>query len=564
MREVIQKLNMLLTHQQKRFLLILFGLTIVLSLIETIGISAIMPFISMASNPNILDNGYYSYVYNFFGFESKNLFIIVFGFSLIGFYILRAIYSVFYSYSLNRFSFGTYNEFAYRLFKGYINLPYKDFVTKNTSLLTKNIMSEAQNLSNLVQHGLIFVAEFFTVLFLYALLLAVDWQMTLVLSIVLGIKVFSLTKVLSKIVKKEGKKRSEFQAKFMRIISETFGNFKLVKLYGNEHEIFKSFENANSNYTKSNIIYSTINQIPRGILETLGFSILIGIVLYILFRYQDASFVIPIISMYALALYRMLPAINRIMISYNGMIFLQKSLDIVHDDLTYIIEPEGNDVIRFNTSLTLSKVSFDYNKTTNVLHDISLTIHKGDRIAFIGESGSGKSTLVDIIIGVYKPSFGLVMIDDTPLSNANIKAWRAKIGYIPQSIYLLDGTVGENVSFGHEYDEMKIINALQKANIWEFLLSKDGIHTRVGEGGIQLSGGQKQRIGIARALYSAPDILVLDEATSALDTETEASIMNEIYAIGQDKTLIVIAHRLSTLQGCSKIIQIKNGKLIYE
>ena len=192
---------------------------------------------------------------------------------------------------------------------------------------------------------------------------------------------------------------------------------------------------------------------------------------------------------------------------------------------------------------------------------ISLKIYKGDKVAFIGESGSGKSTLVDLIIGVYKPQNGQISIDGVALSSENIKSWRKKVGYIPQTIYLFDGTVGENVAFGHEYDEAKIIEALKKANIYDFLLLKEGINTKVGDGGIQLSGGQKQRIGIARALYSDPEVLVLDEATSALDNETEAKIMDEIYEVSAHKTLIVIAHRLSTIERCNKKFKIINGKL---
>jgi ABC-type multidrug transport system fused ATPase/permease subunit len=182
-------------------------------------------------------------------------------------------------------------------------------------------------------------------------------------------------------------------------------------------------------------------------------------------------------------------------------------------------------------------------------------------VAFIGESGSGKTTLADIIIGIYRPQKGALYADNTLINNSNILSWRAKIGYIPQNIYLFDGTVAENVSFGSKYDNEKLIIALKKAKIWDFLESKDGASTRVGEGGIQLSGGQQQRIGIARALYNNPDILVLDEATSSLDDATESQIMEEIYDLSGNITLIIIAHRLSTVERCDRKIMIEDGKI---
>jgi WLAB PROTEIN len=271
---------------------------------------------------------------------------------------------------------------------------------------------------------------------------------------------------------------------------------------------------------------------------------------------------LPIISMYALALYRILPALNRILSNYNTLLFFSNSLDVVYNDLNYTPQIEGKDFIDFKNKIELTNISFEYTKNKKVLEDINITINKGDKVAFVGESGSGKSTLVDLIIGLYRPLSGEIVIDDKKLTSDNIKSYRSKVGYIPQSIYLFDGTVGENVSFGYEYDKEKIIKVLKKANIYDFLSSKEGIDTLVGDGGIQLSGGQKQRIGIARALYSDPEILVLDEATSALDNETEAKIMDEIYETSHDKTLLIIAHRLSTIERCDRKIMLANGKII--
>lgn len=558
-----KKLLAITTRQEKKNFIILIFMSIFLSIIETVGISAIMPFITLASDPSkIVSNKYSKMVYDFFEFSTTTNFMIFFGLFLIGFYIFRATYSMLYNYILNKFAFGRFHAFAFRLFKNYTNLPYKRFVKRNSAELIKTIVNEASNLSFYMQSLLLIFSEFFTVVLLYALLLLMDWKMTLVLTILLGAKVLFLLFFLKKRIEKEGLKRSIMQSKFYKILNETFGNFKIIKLIQNEEKLYSEFSNISYGYARANIVSNTLNQLPRLSLETIGFSVLIGIVVYVLFQYNDANFVLPIISMYALALYRILPALNRILSNYNTLLFLSNSLDIVYSDLSYTPQTEGKDFIDFKNKIELTNVSFEYNKNKKVLENINIIINKGDKVAFVGESGSGKSTLVDLIIGLYKPLSGEIVIDDKKLTSDNVKSYRSKVGYIPQSIYLFDGTVGENVAFGYEYDKEKIMEVLKKANIYDFLSSKEGIDTLVGDGGIQLSGGQKQRIGIARALYSDPEILVLDEATSALDNETEAKIMDEIYETSQDKTLLIIAHRLSTIERCDRKIMLSNGKII--
>ena len=559
----LKKLLAITTRQEKKNFIILIFMSIFLSVIETVGISAIMPFITLASDPSkIVGNEYSKKIYNFFDFSTTTNFMIFFGLFLIGFYIFRAFYSIFYNYLLNKFAFGRFHSFAFRLFKNYTNLPYKRFVKRNSSELIKTIVNEASNLSFYMQSLLLIFSEFFTIVLLYTLLLLMNWKMTLVLTILLGAKVLFLLSFLKKRIEKEGTRRSIMQSKFYKILNETFGNFKIIKLIQNEQKLYSEFSSISYGYAKANIVSNTLNQLPRLSLETIGFGILIGIVVYVLFKYNDANFVLPIISMYALALYRILPALNRILSNYNTLLFLSSSLDIVYSDLSYTPQTEGKDFMDFKNKIELISISFEYNKNKKVLKNINITINKGDKIAFVGESGSGKSTLVDLIIGLYKPLSGEIIIDGKKLTSDNIKSYRSKVGYIPQSIYLFDGTVGENVAFGYEYDKERIIEVLKKANIYDFLSSKEGIDTLVGDGGIQLSGGQKQRIGIARALYSDPEILVLDEATSALDNETEAKIMDEIYEISQDKTLLIIAHRLSTIERCDRKIMLFNGKII--
>jgi len=544
--------------------LLLFS--IIISLIETIGISIIMPFISIATDFNLIhENKYYNYIYTIFNFENEITYIMSFGTILICFYILRSIINLLYFYSLNKFTQGRYHLLAYRLFENYLGMPYKDFINKNSSTLTKTIVNEAAHLTLLISAILFMFSEVFVIVFINAMLLFVNYKITVILTLFLAINAIIMIKTISRKIKKAGIKREIVLTKFYEIINRSFGNFKLIKLKSKGDEILKDFGRSSYSYAEANITNATLNHVPRLFLEAIAFGVIIFIITYMVWKTEEnISNVLPIVSMFVLALYRLMPSVNRIMTSYNQILYFHKSLDIVHTDLMYDNENLGNQTVKLENKIVIKDMKFEYENNVNVLNSINLTIKIGSKIAFIGESGSGKSTLVDLLIGLYKPNSGNILADGIELDDTNIKAWRSKVGYIPQTVYLFDGTVGENIAFGEPYDKEKIDDCLKKAKIYDFLYGKKGQKTLVGEGGILLSGGQKQRIAIARALYTSPEILVLDEATSALDDDTEKQIMNEIYDISNGKTLIIIAHRLTTLDRCEKIYKLENGELLID
>jgi ATP-binding cassette subfamily B protein/ATP-binding cassette subfamily C protein len=559
---IIDKLFKLLTRRHKVYLIILLVLTVGFALIETLGISVIMPFISLASDPGLLASGWYKKAFDFFGAASAESFIIGLGIGIICFYIFRAVYSVFLTYFMNRFSFGMYKYFSKKVFKTVLSVSYRLYTVKNSAELMRTITNEANEISRISLNVLQFCSEAFTILMVYTVIVLLNWKMTLIVSVVLLFIVLFLLSILTRRNKIQGAKRFASGRKMNRTLKETLGNFKYVKLKGNEESILSVYDAAVETYTRSEVVNNVLGIIPKGILESIGFSFLVAVVVFIIWVYHDASRVIPIISMYALALYRILPSVHRMLQNVNNIAYLQKSLEGVEQSLHQPVEKEGSAPLAFDRSIRLEDVRFKYMTGNDVITGLSLEIKKGEKIAITGESGSGKSTLVDIIIGIHKPLSGKLYIDDTAITDENIRSWRKKIGYIPQSIYLFDGTVAENVAFGSKPDEEQIKKALQMANIWDFLAAKDGLNTMVGEGGIQLSGGQQQRIGIARALYDNPEVLVLDEATSALDTDTELKIMDEIYNVSEHKTLIVIAHRLSTVERCGRKTRIEHGKII--
>jgi len=557
-----EKLFRLLTRRHKIHMIILIVLTVGFALIETLGISVIMPFISLASDPKLLDSGWYKKAFDFLGAASAESFIIGLGIGIICFYLFRAVYSVSLTWSISRFSFGLYKYFSKKVFKTVLSVSYRLYAVYNSAELMRTITNETNEVSRISLNILQLCSEAFTVILVYAVIVLLNWKMTLIVTAILLFMVLILLSILTNRNKVQGAKRLASGKVMNRTLKETLGNFKYVKLKGNEESILSVYDTTVETYTRSEIVNNVLGNIPKNILESIGFSFLVAVVVFIIWVSHDASRVIPVISMYALALYRILPSIHRMLQNVNSIVYLQKCLESVDESLRQPVEKEGNSSIEFARSIRLEDAHFRYMTGNEVINGVSLEIKKGEKIAITGESGGGKSTLVDMIIGIHKPVSGKVYIDDKAINDDNIRAWRKKIGYIPQSIYLFDGTVAENVAFGSIPDDEKIKKALQMANIWDFLAAKDGINTMVGDGGIQLSGGQLQRIGIARALYDDPDVLVLDEATSALDTDTEQKIMDEIYNVSANKTLIVIAHRLSTVERCDRRIRIENGRIV--
>lgn len=555
------KVLTLLSPEDKRGLIGLLIFTIGISIMETVGISAIMPFISVASNYDLVEtNKWFHKAYTLLQFDSASRFVMVMGICLIGFYFFRGITNLVYMYMMNRYSQGLAYKLSVKLFSNYIHLNYRDFIKQDTSELTKKLVTEMQFMAAFFNAVLLLLSETFIVLFIYGILLLVDFKITLVLTAFLLFKAVVFLRTITKRMSKEGDRRNDSQNAYYKVISETLKNLKIIRLTSSEPVLEEKFSEAGHGYMRSTVVSAALSHIPRLSLESVGFSILIGIIVYVIWSKGNPALVIPTISMYAIALYRMLPSVNRIMSSYNNLQFYKQSLNLVYNDFILPTEEYGDGPLAFNSKVEIKNLSFAYDKK-DVIKNLDLTIDKGDRIALIGPSGSGKSTIADILIGMYSNFDGSITVDGTKVDSSNLKTWRKIVGYIPQSMFLFDSSAGENVAFGRQYDEKRVHEALAKADLKDFLDTKEGSKTQVGESGVMLSGGQKQRIAIARALYSNPPILVLDEATSALDTATESRIMDHLYNLNSDTTLIVIAHRLSTIKACNKIYKVDNGTI---
>lgn len=561
---MFKKLNMLLTKHDKLFLGLLVVFSIFISFIETLAISVIMPFVSLANDFDLIhENKYFKFVYDFLNMNSVIDFITFAGVLLFFFYIFRSVINMIYFYMLAKFSEGRYFFISQRLFKTYLNLGNQKFNNLNTAHLTKMIVNEASYVTQVISSILFMISEIFVIIFIYALLLYVDWKSTLLLSFVLLLVVSAILIKITKLVKTKGREREKHQRNVYDILSSSFGNFKVIKLFSNEKEILDSFSSASRKFVHTNILFETTSHIPRLILDGIGFASLSFVVTFLVWKYNtNISEFMPILALYILALYRLLPSIHRIIVRYNKIMFYASSIELVHKEINYNGEELGSDKIVFENSIRLKDIDFVYEDDLKILNSINLEIYKGEHIGIIGESGSGKSTFVDILIGLSLPSNGAIFIDSDRLSKDNLVSWRKQIGYVPQSVYLFDGSVGDNIVFGRIHDSDKLVEVLKQVKLWDFFSKKNGIDTKVGEGGKLLSGGQKQRVAIARALYSSPEIIVLDEATSALDSKIEEKIMRELYVLCKDKTLIIISHNETILERCNKIIKVENKGIV--
>ncbi|EOH7148537.1 ABC transporter ATP-binding protein [Campylobacter coli] len=563
---MLKKIFFILSKEDKKFLFSLLLFSVFISFIESFAISLVMPFITLASDFAYFDkNKYLIQLKDYLALPVFEI-IVYFGLVLIVFYVLRALLNSYYFHLLARFSKGRYHAIAYKVFAKFLNTDYENFTQKNQSEILKSITGEVYNLSTMISSFLLMMSEIFVVLLLYTLMLLVNYKITLFLSLFMIINAFILIKVLSPIVKKAGLKREEAMKNFFEILNTNLNNFKLIKLKTKEDGVLNLFKTQSEIFARANITNESVSAMPRIYLEGVGFCVLVFIVVFLVFKNQsDISGILATISIFVLALYRLMPSANRIITSYHDLLYYRSSLDIIYQILKQKEESLGEEKIDFDKELRLENLTFGYKDKKNLFTCLNLSIKKGEKIAFIGESGCGKSTLVDIIIGLLSPKEGRVLLDENELNMKNVKNYRQKIGYIPQNIYLFNDSIAKNISFGDEVDEEKLQRVIKQANLEHFVKNlPQGVQTKVGDGGSNLSGGQKQRIAIARALYLDPEILVLDEATSALDTESEARIMDEIYKISKDKTMIIIAHRLSTITRCDSIYRLENGKLFKE
>ena len=567
---------MLLIPRQRFVAVFLMGAILLNSILETISIGLILPLVKLITNPDAVQN--YSMIVRFAGFfgltDNRDILIYIFSF-FIAVYICKTVYFISLTYFQQRFIANILYSLSTRLLKIYLHSPWTFHLRKNSAELQNNVINQAGSICTaLISSVLNLSTEILVTTAIIILLLFIDPIATLLAMLLIGITSLLFFYVIRGKLEGYGLIAQKFYTKMIKTVNEAFGGIKETKVLGREDYFVKTFGKNNLEYAKSWVYPSLIHQVQRSTIEILFIGSIVTISLYILIAGKETSYLISILALFAVAAFRLMPSINRInnaisIIKYNtpilNTIYNDIRVPLKKETITESISQSIPTVLILQESIELENVCFRYPGTKhNILDSISLSIPKGYSTGFIGPSGAGKTTIVDIILGLLKPDAGKVLVDGRDI-NENLKLWQQRIGYIPQNIYLSDNTIRRNIAFGlddTEIDDDKVWAAIRNAQLDEVISAlPEGLDTRIGEHGLRMSGGQRQRIGIARALYNDPEVLVMDEATSSLDTETEREISNAIDRLSGHKTLLIIAHRMTTVEKCDMRFYIRNGKI---
>lgn len=567
--KTINKINSLLTKKERLHLILISLMIIIGMCLEIIGIGSLLPLLEYISN---IESKEIDIVSKYLGFNLQDVpesdIIKYFLLFIVFVYLIKSVFLSFLSYIQNRFLQNLNASISSNLFNTYLDQSYLFHVERNSSDLSKHIISDVSYFISYSTSIMILVSE---ISLLFAVILSTlliepfgTTVITLFLTFISGV-FFLITRTA---LKKWGKNRELYERNLTKVLFEGLRGIKDLMIFKREGYYKNEFEREKKNITKIVSNFNTINQLPRYFLE---FVSILGLVLFIVLmtnRGDNIRSLIPTLGIFVAATFRSIPSVNKILASFQNLKYFSKSVDVLIKQFHLEQKPQKQELIsdiHFKKNILIKNLSFKYPGTNkNVLSELNLKIEKGQTIGIVGESGSGKSTLIDLIVGLHKPSNGQILVDNRDLNYSN-STWLNQIGYVPQNVFLSDTTIKENIAFAvedHLIESDKILNAIRLSQLDNFIKSLPlGVNTRVGESGVQLSGGQRQRIGIARAMYSDPKILVFDEATSSLDDKTEKGIMESIYNLKNDKTIIIISHRITTLDRCDKIYSIKKGMI---
>ena len=573
---MIQKFRYIFSRADKFKLVGLVVLMIIGSVLELLAVAVFNPFIEvMMQTSSIADDSFLQFFFQHTNIDSVEGYLIALSFIIAVIYVVKNVYLTFEQNAILSFSYRTRMNLATRLLTTYMNEPYTFHLSKNIAEMQRCLQTDTSQFMSLINSCLQLAVEFVTCLALGVYLFHTSHSITVLIGLLLGLCVFIFFIISKKVSSKLGRQNEFYNAKLFQWINQSLGGIKEVKILQREKYFIDSYR---TNYKK--VIWGArVNEllaaVPKYIVETVAIvGLVLAIIVKLLFGHGALETFVPQMAVFAVAAFRLLPSVGKINAYVNNVMYTKASLDMIYQDLCEIeknkpieVEWEGKtENWKFMKGVFAEHITYHYpDSDTEVLHDITLKIPKGKTVALIGPSGAGKTTLADIILGLLPPVSGVVRMDDKNIYE-NLRSWRQKLGYIPQSIYLSDDTIRNNVAFGiyeDQIDDDAIWKALEKAQLKEFVQGLEkGLDTYVGDRGVRLSGGQRQRIGIARALYHDPEILVLDEATSALDSSTEQAVMESIESLQGLKTMVIIAHRLTTIKNADLIYEVVEGKVI--
>ena len=571
----MKKLFNLLTRPERRRAGLLLGMILVMALLDMLGVASIMPFMAVLANPQIVQtNTVLSTAFQAagaFGITTVEHFLFALGMLVFVLLVVSLAFRALTTYMQLRFAGMCEYSIGRRLIEGYLHQPYSWFLNRHSADLGKNILSEVNMvIGQAIVPAMNLVAQAAVTVLLLLLLVLIDPVLALMAGFVLGAAyglIFKLTSGLLARISKDHVHAN--QARFVAV-SEAFGAVKEVKVGGLEQVCIQRFAAPTQTYIRHLATAGAIGLLPRFALEAIAFGGMLLVILYLMAQSSFAS-VLPVIALYAFAGYRLMPALQKIYEAITQLRYSTCILDVLHGDLMNLQAAcpghSRQEVLPLKQAITLNDIHYSYpNSPHMTLKGLCLNISAGAIVGLVGATGSGKTTTVDLILGLLEAQQGTLKIDGQIITEYNRRAWQRSIGYVPQQIYLADDTVAANIAFGVEagdIDAQAVERAAKIAGLHEFVMSElpGQYQALVGERGIRLSGGQRQRIGIARALYHKPQVLILDEATSALDNLTEKAVMESVHNLGRDLTIIMIAHRLSTVKECDTIFLLSKGRL---
>ena len=576
MKDILNKLNYIFDHKQKLQMGLLFIAIFIGAVFELGGVSLIFPLIQLISTPEVVkEPGIVKTVYDVLGMKSVTDFFIFLVIIIICVYLIKNIYLTLMYYFQYRYIYRNQLKCAGRLIDCYLKKPYTYHLDHNTSNMIRNIMLDTDRLFQLILQVLNVTSEALLSLLLIVFLIVTDPMMSVTVALILLIFMGTFRLLTKKRVNSYGLINQTYDGKMHQSINQALGAVKDIKILHREKYFVDTFVSCGDRKMNALINTNFLGQVPKFLIETVCVAAIMIVLAVKLKSGENLNAVLPKLAAFAVAAFKLLPSVGKITNYLNGITFLKPSIDLIYHDLketedmlSEAVKIERDDFTEDNPAecISVEEVSYRYpNSDELVLNKVSFKIPLGQSIGLIGSSGAGKSTIADCILGILSPVEGRVMygrmnVHEYPCT------WSKKLAYIPQSIFLADESIKRNIAFGIEddrIDESKVWAALREAQLDEFVKSlPQGLDTEVGERGVRLSGGQRQRIGIARALYDDPEILVLDEATSALDNDTEKAVMEAIEHLHGRKTLIIIAHRLTTIKNCEHIFRVENGKVM--